>query len=96
MAAAEADAAPAPVLRVVAGLAKADHAETNPEGEVLLVDRLSCSLVEKGGQVRFAAGSRLRAPTSAQREGQEGDQHAAGHEGRRADGRVLRFHGGTS
>lgn len=47
--------------RNVAGLVKADHAETSPEGELLLVDRLSCSLVEKTGRVRFSPESRLRA-----------------------------------
>jgi CTP synthase (UTP-ammonia lyase) len=51
--------------RNVAGLAGADHAETNPESEILLVTRLSCSLVEKSGLVRFAPGSRLRAAYGA-------------------------------
>lgn len=46
--------------RNVAGLATADHAETNPSGETLVVAPLACSLVEKNGNVRFTAGSRLR------------------------------------
>jgi CTP synthase (UTP-ammonia lyase) len=46
--------------RNVAGLTSADHAETNPSGENLVVTPLACSLVEKTGRVRFAAGSRLR------------------------------------
>ncbi len=51
--------------RNVAGIAGADHAETAPEAQVLLVTRLTCSLVEKSGAVRFAAGSRLRAAYGA-------------------------------
>jgi CTP synthase (UTP-ammonia lyase) len=47
--------------RHAAGLATADHAETNPEGDTSVVAPLSCSLVEKIGTVHFAAGSRLRA-----------------------------------
>ena len=47
--------------RNVAGLLKAEHAETSPDAELLLIDRLSCSLVEKSGSVRFAVGSLLRA-----------------------------------
>lgn len=47
--------------RHVAGLATADHAETNPDGDTIVVARLSCPLVEKTGTVRFAPGSRLRA-----------------------------------
>ena len=46
--------------RNAAGIAGADHAETNPEGPELVVTRLSCSLVEKSGQVHFAEGSLLR------------------------------------
>lgn len=46
--------------RNVSGLAAADHAETNPRGDTLVVAPLACSLVEKAGTVRFAAGSRLR------------------------------------
>ncbi|HEX3721095.1 MAG TPA: hypothetical protein VH595_24355 [Verrucomicrobiae bacterium] len=47
--------------RNVAGLTGADHAESAPDAEILLVTRLACSLVEKSGVVRFVAGSRLRA-----------------------------------
>jgi CTP synthase (UTP-ammonia lyase) len=46
--------------RNVAGLARADHAETDPEGDTLVVSPLACSLVEKTGRIRLAAGSRLR------------------------------------
>jgi CTP synthase (UTP-ammonia lyase) len=46
--------------RNVGGLATADHAETNPTGDILIVAPLTCSLVEKTGNVRFTAGSRLR------------------------------------
>lgn len=45
--------------RDVAGIHDADHAETNPEGRPLVVTRLSCSLVEKTGMVRFTEGSLL-------------------------------------
>jgi CTP synthase (UTP-ammonia lyase) len=45
--------------RNVAGLAGADHAETNPDGATLVVTRLRCSLVEKSGDVHFTPGSRL-------------------------------------
>jgi len=47
--------------RHVAGLGAADHAETNAQGDVLVVAPLSCSLVEKAGKVHFTPGSRLRA-----------------------------------
>jgi CTP synthase (UTP-ammonia lyase) len=47
--------------RNVAGLVGADHAETAPDAQILLVTRLACSLVEKSGAVRLVAGSRLRA-----------------------------------
>ncbi|HUR57496.1 MAG TPA: hypothetical protein VM029_07290 [Opitutaceae bacterium] len=46
--------------RNVAGLARADHAETNPQGDALVVSPLACSLVEKRGRIHFAADSRLR------------------------------------
>lgn len=45
--------------RNVAGLADADHAETNPDGPTLLLTRLSCPLVEESGNVHFAEGSLL-------------------------------------
>jgi CTP synthase (UTP-ammonia lyase) len=47
------------VARDVAGIPDADHAETNPGGRTLVVTRLSCSLVEKTGKVRFKEGSLL-------------------------------------
>jgi CTP synthase (UTP-ammonia lyase) len=46
--------------RDVAGLADADHAETNPQADTLVVTPLRCALVEKTGDVRFTPGSRLR------------------------------------
>lgn len=48
------------IARHVAGLATADHAETNPHGETLVVAPLACSLVEKTGALRFAPDSILR------------------------------------
>ena len=45
--------------RDVAGIADADHAETNPGGSALLVTPLSCSHVEKIGNVHFERGSLL-------------------------------------
>ncbi len=45
--------------RSVAGLADADHAETNPEADTIIVGRLSCSLVGSSGAVHFARESRL-------------------------------------
>ena len=45
--------------RNVAGMPGAEHAETNPEAPLLLVTRLSCSMVEKTGGVRFEEGSLL-------------------------------------
>ncbi len=47
--------------REVAGLAAADHAETNPHGDTLVVTPLACSLVEQTGSLRFAPGSLIRA-----------------------------------
>ena len=45
--------------RNVAGMPGAEHAETSPEASLLVVTRLSCSMVEKTGGVRFAEGSLL-------------------------------------
>lgn len=45
--------------RDVAGLAEADHAETNPDSSTAVIAPLACSLVEVSGRVRFAPGSRL-------------------------------------
>jgi CTP synthase len=45
--------------RNVARIADADHAETNPGGSALLVTPLSCSHVEKIGNVHFEKGSLL-------------------------------------
>ncbi|MBI4625644.1 MAG: hypothetical protein HY736_20790 [Verrucomicrobia bacterium] len=47
--------------RNVAGLAAADHAETNPAGGTLVVAPLACALVEQTGPVRFVPGSLVRA-----------------------------------
>jgi CTP synthase (UTP-ammonia lyase) len=43
--------------RNVAGIADAAHAETDPDGGSLVIARLSCSLVEKTGGLRFSEGS---------------------------------------
>jgi CTP synthase (UTP-ammonia lyase) len=51
--------------RNVVGLAGADHAESAPDAEILLVTRLECSMVEKTSVVRFAPGSKLRAAYGA-------------------------------
>jgi CTP synthase (UTP-ammonia lyase) len=47
--------------RNVAGLAAADHTETNPAASTLVVALLSCSLVEKTGPLRFAPDSLIHA-----------------------------------
>ena len=47
------------LARDAAGIADADHAETNPGGRSLVVTRLSCSLVETTGPVHFEKGSLL-------------------------------------
>lgn len=49
----------------VAGIAGADHGETNPTGSALVVTELACSLVEKMDVVYFAEGSLLRAAYGA-------------------------------
>jgi CTP synthase (UTP-ammonia lyase) len=43
--------------RNVAGLAAADHAETNPQASVLLISQLTCSLVEKEMELVLAEDS---------------------------------------
>ncbi|HEX5726315.1 MAG TPA: hypothetical protein VFX98_12660 [Longimicrobiaceae bacterium] len=53
--------------RSVLGMAGAEHAETHPEAETLLVTRLACSLVEMEGEVVLRAGSRARALCGAER-----------------------------
>lgn len=47
------------IARDVASIPDADHAETNPGGSSLVVTPLSCSHVEKVGNVHFAPGSLL-------------------------------------
>ena len=47
--------------RNVLGLAAADHAETNPTGDALVVTRLACSLVEQTNTLRLASGSLIGA-----------------------------------
>lgn len=46
-------------VRNVCGVAATDHAETNPEGNILVVTQLTCSLVGKTNQILFKPGSRL-------------------------------------
>jgi CTP synthase (UTP-ammonia lyase) len=48
-------------VRDVLGHRQAEHAEIRPEGGMLLIAPLACSLVEKSGRIKFAEGSRLRA-----------------------------------
>lgn len=57
--------------RNVAGLATADHAESNPDADTLVISPLACSLVEQTGFVRLAPGSLIRAAygSDAAREG---------------------------
>jgi CTP synthase (UTP-ammonia lyase) len=45
--------------RNAAGLVDADHAETNPVANALIVTPLTCSMVEKSEEVHFSPGSRL-------------------------------------
>ncbi|PTQ67593.1 CTP synthase [Pseudomonas sp. GV071] len=45
--------------RSVLGWADAEHAETHPEGERLVISPLSCALVEVSGAIELAPGSRL-------------------------------------
>jgi CTP synthase (UTP-ammonia lyase) len=45
--------------RSVAGIGAAGHAETDPEGEALVITPLACALRGVGGVVKFAEGSRL-------------------------------------
>lgn len=47
--------------RSVLGWADAEHAETAPDAERLVVTRLACALVDVQGTVRFRPGSRLAA-----------------------------------
>jgi CTP synthase len=47
------------IARDVAGIADADHTESNPGGKSLVVTPLSCSHVEKLGNVHFEPGSLL-------------------------------------
>src|ERR1041385_6022771 len=47
--------------RHVAGIAHADHEETNPAAASPVINRLACSLVEQIGVVRLREGSRARA-----------------------------------
>jgi CTP synthase (UTP-ammonia lyase) len=46
-------------VRNVCGVQEADHAETNGDGTALIVSPLSCSLIEKAGQINFTPGSIL-------------------------------------
>jgi CTP synthase (UTP-ammonia lyase) len=47
--------------RNVLGHARAAHAEVDPEGEMPWIAPLSCSMVEKDGEIVFLPGTRLRA-----------------------------------
>jgi len=52
--------------RDVAGIAAADHAETNAGGNDLVVTPLACSLVEQRGEIVFTPGSQLHRVFSGQ------------------------------
>ncbi|MEO7598840.1 MAG: hypothetical protein ABIV50_07905, partial [Opitutus sp.] len=45
--------------RNVLGINEADHAETNPNADALVVTRLTCSLIEQTGELRLLPGSEL-------------------------------------
>jgi CTP synthase (UTP-ammonia lyase) len=45
--------------RNVLGMAKAQHAEEDPEAALALIGRLSCELVEVAGRIRLTPGSRM-------------------------------------
>lgn len=47
--------------RNVAGLAAADHAETNPSADTIVISPLACSLVEQTGDLTLVPGSHLAA-----------------------------------
>jgi CTP synthase (UTP-ammonia lyase) len=51
--------------RSVLGWSAAEHAETSPDAELLVVTPLACALVEAEGAVRLLPGSRLRAAYGA-------------------------------
>jgi CTP synthase (UTP-ammonia lyase) len=46
--------------RECAGVRGADHAETNPGADELVIQLLACSLVEQTGGLRFVTGSHIR------------------------------------
>jgi CTP synthase (UTP-ammonia lyase) len=48
-------------LRNVAGLKNADHAESNPDSKMPVINRLACSLENRGGVIRLQAGTRIAA-----------------------------------
>jgi len=48
-------------LRHVAGLKDADHAESNPDARMPVINRLACSLENRGGVIRLQAGTRIAA-----------------------------------
>jgi len=45
----------------VAGLKDADHAESNPDAKTPVINRLACSLENRGGVIRLQAGTRVAA-----------------------------------
>jgi CTP synthase (UTP-ammonia lyase) len=53
--------------RNVLGYGQAEHAETAPDAEMRIIAPLSCSLVEKSGEIFLREGSRLRAIYGADR-----------------------------
>jgi CTP synthase len=59
------------IAKNVADIAGADHAETNPSGNALIVTPLGCSLVEKTAAVHFLEGSQLASAYGATRATEE-------------------------
>ena len=53
------------LARNVAGVAGADHAESSPGADRLVVTGLACPLVEETGRIALAEGSRIRAAYGA-------------------------------
>jgi CTP synthase (UTP-ammonia lyase) len=53
--------------RNVLGYGQAEHAETTPDADMPIIARLTCSLVEKSGEITLREGSRLRTIYGASR-----------------------------
>jgi CTP synthase (UTP-ammonia lyase) len=53
------------------GIAEADHAETSPDGDALVVSQLSCSLAGQAQRVHILPGSRAAALYDATESGED-------------------------